>query len=209
MLNTFVVTSALTASLLLTPANGANMNVAGGAAELVLNQKAISSVSMDLNNRYPVESVSKGFKENILIALGYFITDNPNGIVLNPGDVFAFHNDVLPEFKDKKIITQESNFGSNTGYKAIAGLYGNGVCHLASLMNEGARQAGLKVNSPTSHSFAKIPGIDAKFGTSISTRNAGKLQNLYITNDFDFPVQFKFNLDGDNLVFSIVASPII
>lgn len=209
MLNT-LITSALTTSLLFVPVTGSEIlagqaPVAGQEGELVENPGILAVETLDLSNRYPVESISEGFKENILIALGFLNSSNLAGLILQPREVFAFHNKgILLEFKENKIITQESDFTTNTGYKVVAGLGGNGVCHLASLMNKAANKAGLTVTAPTSHSFAKIPGIEAEYGTSISTRNSPERQNLYIKNNFDFAVQFKFFLVGDNLSLTIL-----
>ena len=219
MLNT-LITSALTASLLFTPATGSENLVgqalvagpAESAGELVANPRILALETLDLANRYPVESVSKGFKENILIALGYLafqddVLEDGFALTLNPGEVFAFHNKgILPEFKEDKIVTQESDFTTNTGYKVVAGLGGNGVCHLASLMNKVASEAGLEVIAPTNHNFAEIPGIDRKYGTSISTRNGPERQNLYIRNVYDFPVRLRFVQNGQLLALMVLRA---
>ena len=179
------------------------------SADLASQNQVLASAEMDLSTRYPVESVNEGFKENILTAVYYFILDSSSeGIItLNPGEVFSFHNQILPEFKGGKIITQKSGFLTKDGYKYVAGLAGNGVCHLASLMNMVASQAGLGVIAPTSHSFAKIPGVEPQYGTSIKYYPNGgsntQRQNLYIRNNFDFPVYFSFKLEENSLLFLI------
>jgi len=202
MINT-ILTTALSASLIFTPIPSGDLNVAGQAGQLVeAGHQVLSSEIMDLNNRYSVASISNGFKENILIALKYLGLE----IRLKPNEVFAFHDKgILPEFKESKIITQESDFTTNYGYKVVAGLGGNGVCHLASFMNWVASEAGLEVVAPTNHNFATIPGIDKKYGTSISTRNSPERQNLYIRNNFDFPVEIRFFLLGNNLILTVSA----
>ena len=202
MINT-ILTTALSASLIFTPIPSGDLNVAGQAGQLVeAGHQVLSSEIMDLNNRYSVASISNGFKENILIALKYLGLE----IRLKPNEVFAFHDKgILPEFKESEIITQESDFTTNYGYKVVAGLGGNGVCHLASFMNWVASEAGLEVVAPTNHNFATIPGIDKKYGTSISTRNSPERQNLYIRNNFDFPVEFRFFLLGNNLILTVSA----
>ena len=194
MLNT-LITSVLSASLILTPVNGIVSPVADQTAQMVQQKVLLASESMDLGNRYPVESISEGFKENILIALGYLASKGVAfrgyeageefSLVLQPGEVFAFHKKgILPEFKESKIISQESDFTTNYGYKVVAGLGGNGVCHLASLIYKTALHAGLEVVAPTNHNFASIPGIEKEYGVSISTRNGPERQNLYIKNNF-------------------------
>jgi len=204
-----IIASALATSLLLVPVTGLETLTAQSLVAQVSESqppKVLAQESLDLGNRYPVEDISKGFKENILIALNYLNSTGAEGIVLQPGEVFAFHNKgILSELKENKIITQDSDFTTNTGYKVVAGLGGNGVCHLASLMNKAASKAGLAVTAPTSHSFARIPGIEPEYGTSISTRNSPDRQNLYIKNTFDFPVRLEFSLDGDLLTLKVLA----
>ncbi len=201
------VSAALSASLILTPVSIGDVSVTRQTASLILGQYSVlSSEKLDLSKRYPVAIVSEGFKENILIALGYLAFQD-NVLELRPGEVFAFHKKgILAEFKESVIISQESDFTTNTGYKVVAGLGGNGVCHLASLVNKAASKAGLEVTAPVNHNFAVIEGIEREYGTSISTRNSPDRQNLYIKNNFDYPVRFKFVLNGDILVLSVIAS---
>jgi len=78
-----------------------------------------------------------------LKALEYLGTET---FSLNPGEVFAFHANVLPEFENP-VITMNSKFYIEEGYKAIGGLGGNGVCHLASLINWVGSEAGLEVTA--------------------------------------------------------------
>jgi len=198
-----IVSAVLTASLLLSQAEATP--IAGSAGELIGPERVLASGTIDLSNRYPVESVNDGFKENILIAVDYL--QALMNLSLQPGEVFAFHKNILPEFRKYKIITQESGFVAKDGYKYVAGLAGNGVCHLASLMNMVASDAGLEVTAPVNHDFAQIPGIDKQYGTSIKyIPNGGSVserQNLYIKNNFVFPVVFKFVIKGNNLTFAI------
>jgi len=70
-------------------------------------------------------------------------------VVLKPGEVFAFHEDVLPQFNHKVIKTTHTHFNSQEGFKSDGYLIGDGVCHLASLINWAAKDAGLKVTAPT------------------------------------------------------------
>ena len=213
MLNTLIA-SVLSTSLLLTPATGVISPVAGLSAQIMENETILSSESMDLTSRYPVESIGTGFAENILIALSYFASEDEEGkeilpdsfsLVLRPEDVFAFHKKgVLSEFKDSKIVSQESDFTTNYGYKVVAGLGGNGVCHLASLINKAALKAGLEVVAPVNHNFASIPGIEKEYGVSISTRNAPDRQNLYIKNSFEYPVEMRFVVTDNVLTVEIL-----
>ncbi len=178
-------------------------------ASLIRGQYPIlSSEKLDLSRRYPVVSVSEGFKENILIALGYLASQD-DVLELKPGEVFAFHKKgILPEFNESKIVSQESDFTTNTRYKVVAGLGGNGVCHLASLINKAASKAGLEVTAPVNHNFAVIEGIEREYGTSISTRNSPERQNLYVKNNLGFTVRFQFNLEGEVLTLKILAKKV-
>lgn len=174
----------------------------------LLKWETVASQSIDLSYRYPEQGISEGFKENILIAVDYLNKINDGVIILNPNEVFSFHKNILPEYANYKIVTQESGFIVKDGYKTVAGLGGNGVCHLASLMNWAAQEAGLEVRSDVNHDFAAIPGIDPKYGTSIKYIPSGGLnsqrQNLYIKNNKDYQVWFLFELEGENLRFSIL-----
>jgi len=94
-----------------------------------------------------------------------------------------------------------SKFYIEEGYKAIGGLGGNGVCHLASLINWVGSEAGLEVIALASHSFAPVLGVPKKYGTSI--RSQSKNQNLYIRNNFDYPVAFVFSTDDEEVSLKI------
>ncbi len=205
-MSNIILTTVLAASLLLSRPGEATP-VAGQTGQLVQFQPVLASESLDLSNRYPVLSVSEGFGENILLAVDFLRKANGGVLVLQPGEVFAFHKNILPQFQAEKIITQESGFGVKDGYKVIAGLPGNGVCHLASLMNKTAQEAGLSVTAEVNHNFAAIPGIEREYGTSIyfmpGGGNNSAAQNLYIKNNKDFPVEFRFSLEGNNLAFLI------
>lgn len=209
MLGIFIP-AALSASLLLTPVSIGDVPMVGQMAGLIREEDIVLSLEMlDLSKRYPVTSVSNGFRENILIALDYFVFQDIV-LELKPGEVFAFHKKgILPEFNESKIISQESDFTTNTGYKVVAGLGGNGVCHLASLINKAASKAGLEVTAPVNHNFAVIEGIEREYGTSISTRNSPERQNLYVRNNFDYPVKLEFSLENDLLSLKILRGGLV
>lgn len=175
---------------------------------------------MSLLNRYPTEPVNTVFKDNILLTLFYMAKEvsGPGDIdwntvrqsftfelELKPGEVFAYHDDVLPEFQGKVVATTNAHFSASEGFLSSGFLYGDGVCHLASLMNWAARDAGLGVTAPVYHDFAKIPEISREYGTSIITRpydNADQLQNLYIENTHDVPVRMVVVSDGTSVKVS-------
>jgi hypothetical protein len=200
----------LSASLLLSSQPVIISPVAEGAGELAAPQKEVLAEGvLDLSSRNPNKSINEGFKENILVNLDYLYKDRDK-LILQPGEVFAFHKNIHADFKDAKVVTQESEYRASDGYKLVAGLYGNGVCHLATLMNYVASQAGFEVTAMVSHDFAPVPGIDRKYGTSIkfypNIGGTSERQNLYIKNTKDCPVEFKFSQEGDLLKFVIIKN---
>jgi vancomycin resistance protein YoaR len=186
------------------------------------NERLLSERAMSLENRYANKWVNEVFKDNILLTMSYLsgkVSSSKNiswnsvrtpfrsEIVLNPGDVFAFHGDVLPEYRGKNIKTTNANFGAGQGFRSSGLLYGDGVCHLASLINWAAKDAGLKVDSRVNHNFANIPEVPREYGTSIVTTGVPSLnaerQNLYVVNTFDKPVRMLFRYEQNRLSVSI------
>jgi hypothetical protein len=127
--------------------------------------------------------------------------------VLQPGQVFAYHDAVLPEFAGKVVKTTNAHFDASEGFVSDGYLYGDGVCHLASLMNWSARDANLEVVSLVNHDFAHIPEVPREYGVSIYSAGgasvASEKQNLYIRNNLDTAVSFVFAYDGDRLTVSV------
>lgn len=183
----------------------------------------LASREISMENRYSVKSVSEVFRDNILLNLAYMDGKVTSGkdvkwdeikkpftmsFKLNPGQVFAFHDDTLPEYKDKVIRTTNAHFNATEGFKTDGYLFGDGVCHLASLMYWVAKDAGLDSLAPTNHDFMPIPDISKEYGVSIYSnpysRGSNAQQNLYITNNKDKPVVFKFDYEGDKLKVSIL-----
>lgn len=186
------------------------------------NEHLTAEHTMSLDKRYANSFVNEVFKDNILLTLSYLsgkVTDSKNidwnevhkpftyEVVLNPGEVFAFHGDVLPEYRDKIIKTTGANFGAGQGFRSSGYLYGDGVCHLASLINWAATDAGLKVDARVNHDFAVIPEIPREYGTSIvNTGQAsltGQMQNLYVENTFETPVSLVFTYVNDELTVAV------
>ncbi len=181
-------------------------------------KKLLSSDSMSLQNRYANAYINDVFKDNILLNLAYLSgrVENASQVnwddvrkpsryefTLQPGQVFAYHDDVLPEFAGKVEKIGGSHFGAADGYRSSGLLYGDGVCHFATLINWAAQDAGLRVVAPTNHNFAVIPGIDPKYGTSIyyspESPAVSQMQNLYVENTLEVPVTFVFENKGDSL----------
>lgn len=170
---------------------------------LFSHQEVLAEHLLDLTIRDEDSKANQGFADNILLVLHYLKGDveSPKidwywayqpfevSLILQPGEIFAFHDNVLPEFA-YPVITMNSEFITDEGYKSVWGLGGNGVCHLASLMNWVATKAGLEVVAPNGHNFAPVPGVPKEYGTSI--RSQSPTQNLYIRNNLEYPVIFKF-----------------
>lgn len=206
------------------------------AASLILenvNQPILlAQKEMDLTQRQKDRYVNEIFADNILLYLRYLKGDADATVnqqltttsqkvmdlakvrepftfsfTLVPGEVFAFHPDVLPEFQNKPRRTALTTFKSSEGYRFVAGLWANGVCHIASLINWAAQEAGLKVTAKVNHDFAPIPGVPREFGTAIyymeGAANANQQQNLYLENTYDFPVTLTFTVTDTKVILTI------
>src|SRR3989338_1540439 len=117
---------------------------------------------------------------------------------------------VSDEYKDKVVKTTKAHFNSQEGFKTDGYLFGDGVCHLASLLYWVAKDAGLDAKAPTNHDFMAIPEIDKQYGVSIysnpQSKGSNSQQNLYITNNKGKPVTFKFDYGQDKLKVSITET---
>ncbi len=189
------------------------------ASDFVLGAQSVRAErTFSLQNRYPVQSVSDIFRDNILLTLSYMDGDVSNkdqinwsnvtekqtySFTLKPGEVFAFHDSVLPEYEGKVVKTMNAHFNYSDGFKTDGLLYGDGVCHLASFLYWVALDAGLTTKAPTNHDFMAIPEVPKEYGVSIyfSPDSAGRSepQNLYIENTLDKEITFTFTYDGTNL----------
>lgn len=199
-------------------------NIFGFTQPAVVKPHVLGEKNYSLEDRYPNKWVSDIFKDNILLTLaylrGYGKTSDVNWATvekpfhytmdLKPGQVFAFHDDVLPQYQGKVTKTTGAHFNSTEGFKSDGWLVGDGVCHLASFINMVARAAGLNVVSPTRHDFAAIPEVPRDYGVSIynypGQSSSNELQNLYITNNRNKEVAFVFDFDGKNLKVSVEES---
>lgn len=157
--------------------------------------------SFSLADRYPDRGVNDVFRYNIVHTLDRMDAKSYS-FMLQPGQVFAFHEDALPEFQGKIAATMRAHFNYTDGFKSDGWLMGDGVCHLASLLYWAARDAGLSALAPTNHDFATIPEVPKEYGVSIFAYDPK--QNLYITNTFDKPVQFAFAVTGTNLTVKVI-----
>jgi hypothetical protein len=186
-------------------------------------QYTLTQNNFSLEERYSNTFVNDVFKDNILLTLKYLNGDVKKSgdikwndiekpfsfeFALKPGEVFAFHDDVLPEYQGSVVKETNAHFNLSDGFKSDGYLVGDGVCHLASLMNLAAQKAGLEVKAPTNHAFANIPQVPKEYGTSIyyypGQRSNNAMQNLYIKNNKSNEIAFKFEYDGRDLKISIL-----
>ena len=183
----------------------------------------LSSHEISLEKRYEVKSVSDVFKDNILLNLAYMrgIISSGKSVTwdevrkpfhyefrLDSNKTFAFHDDVLSEYKNEVSKTTNAHFNSQEGFKTDGYLFGDGVCHLASLIYWAAKDAYLDAKAPTSHDFMVIPEIERQYGVSIYnnpySKGSNAQQNLYITNNKGRPITFGFDYNNDKLRTTIV-----
>lgn len=188
--------------------------------------RLLSSQSIMLNERVRGGGfMSDVMADNILLTLSY-LNDEPINrfqvdwaqvrrdrvveFTLNPGQSFAFHEDILPEYDSKVVKTTNSHFNLSEGFKHDGYLPGDGVCHFASLMYWVAKEANLTALAPRNHNFMEIPGIAREHGVAIyfmpGSKTANSNQNLYITNSFDSPVTFWFTVSGNELQAQVIQS---
>lgn len=180
--------------------------------------KTLASHEISLEKRSDVASVNKVFKDNILLNIAYLRGDTINPKTVNwnrvqqpftyqfslePGQTFAYHNDVKQNYTNV-VKTTNAHFNAQEGFRSSGYLYGDGICHLASLIFWTAKDAGLQAEAPINHDFAKINQISREYGVSIYSmpgqKAANSNQNLYVTNSTQNTVNFVFTFDGHNLL---------
>ncbi|MEX2013053.1 MAG: VanW family protein [Candidatus Levyibacteriota bacterium] len=186
-------------------------------------QLAVKEFSLE--KRYADSFVNGVFRDNILLVLKYSSDEKIDArnidwkkvnepfvhkLILKPGETFAYHEDVLPKYDRKVTKTTNALFNYAQGFKSSGRMFGDGVCHLASLLYWVAKDAGLDAVAPVRHDFANIPEVPREFGVSIYNnpeKNAGdQAQNLYITNNKGKDVTFVFDYDGKNLKITAEAA---
>jgi len=188
-----------------------------GAPQWDNNEKLLSTRTMSLETRHPAPLANNVYKDNILLNLAYL-----DGRVkaksdinweylrrpyvfefrLNPGETFSYHEVVLPEYNGLNTKNTNAHFNGLEGFKSDGYLMGNGVCHLASLIHWSATDAGLLSVAPTNHNFANIPEVPREYGVSIYSTSP--TQNLYITNNLDSQVIFRFQYIDNELTTSVL-----
>ena len=185
----------------------------------------LSSHEISLEYRYPDKAISDIFKDNILLNLAYMdgrVTKKEDinweeirkpfkyEFRLEFGQTFTYHDDTLPEYLGRVVKTTNAHFNASEGFKSSGYLYGDGVCHLASLIYWVAKDAGLDVYVPTNHNFMNIPEIPKEYGVSIFSnpyiKGNDAMQNLYITNNRTTPIIFKLDHFEDKLKVSVIEA---
>lgn len=183
----------------------------------------LATHSFSLENRYGNGFVNDVFRDNILLTLAYMggsvkakgdiswdkvVSPTRYEFILLPGQEFAFHDQILPEYKGNVVKTTNAHFNYQDGFKSDSYLTGDGVCHLASFIYWAAKDAGLTAVAPSNHNFANIPEVPKEYGVAIydlpGAFETSALQNLYITNNLDKPVKFEFNYDGKSLTIDVL-----
>ncbi|MEK7572115.1 MAG: VanW family protein [Patescibacteria group bacterium] len=178
---------------------------------------------MSLENRHRVSSVNAVFRDNMLLTLWYMSgkVEKPSAIdwdairksatftvTLKPGETFAFHDDILPKYAGTLVQTTNAHFNQQEGFLTDGLYYGDGVCHLASLITWAATDAGLAVYAPVRHDFAPVPAMPREYGTSIyvnpGVSSGDQMQNTYVTNNQDATVKLVFVSTGKNLTLEVV-----
>ena len=113
----------------------------------------------------------------------------------------------MPQYFGRQIKTTNAHFNGIEGFRSSGYLYGDGVCHLASLMYWAAKDAGLETYAPTNHNFMVIPEIPREYGVSILSnpyiKGNDAMQNLYITNNKEKAVLFIFDYYNHKLKLSV------
>lgn len=187
--------------------------------------KTLAVREFSLEERYADSFVNTVFKDNILLTIKYLTGEKIDSkninfeeirkpfeykLVLKPGETFAFHDDVLPEYDGKVARTTNAHFNAQEGFRFSGLLFGDGVCHFASLLYWAAKDAGLEAVAQVRHNFANIPEIPGEYGVSIfafpGEQYSDQMQNLYITNNKDHEIAFEFIYDGENLKISAVET---
>lgn len=186
------------------------------------HEHTLAQREMSLLNRQPDKWVNQVFADNILLNLAY-LRGTHNGrqvdwdevkkpfeyeFKLDPNQVFAYHDDALPQYEGKISKTTNAHFNAAEGFRSSGYLFGDGICHLASLIYWAALDAGLEAEAPTNHNFRNIPDVPKEYGVSIYSnpfaKGSNTLQNLYITNNKSKPITFKFEYRDNKIKVAVV-----
>lgn len=218
----YIMSGIISLFLMFTPVDASISPAIKQAAINEPQYRVLGEENYSLKNRYGNTFVNDVFADNILLTLAYMNGTVKEGttvpwekvrapfeyhLVLQPGQVFAFHDKLLPEYQDKSVITTNSKFNSSQGFRTDGWLVGDGVCHLASFINVVAKEANLDVKTLVRHDFAKIEDVAREDGVSIkydpNSMASSTRQNLYITNNREKPVTFVFRHENNALEIEV------
>lgn len=189
-----------------------------------IGESVVAEREMNLDNRQSNVWINNVFKDNILLNLAYLRQIHSGRYVnweevkkpfeyefkLDPNQTFAYHDDVLPKYEVRIVKTSNAHFNALEGFRSSGYLYGDGVCHLASLIYWVALDAGLDAEAPTNHDFRTIPDIPKEYGVSIYSnpysKGSNTRQNLYITNNKGKPITFKFEYKDNKVKVSVLRN---
>src|SRR5687767_48788 len=103
--------------------------------------RLLSSRSISLENRQADRWINSVFKDNILLTMSYLRGEVKNRseinwekvrepfkyeMVLEPNEIFAYHDDFLPAYKGKVTKTTNAHFNYDDGFKSDGYLMGDG-----------------------------------------------------------------------------------
>lgn len=212
------------------------VTLAYSAAPVTLSvQEVRAHETLDLTQRHGNKAINAGYGDNIRLYLHYLKRDVPGmltnrtnsgggsvidwakvrapfgfSLAIAPGEVLAFHPGVLPEFSTRSLHVVQTSLDQTDGYRFIDGLWGNGICHLASFLNMAAARAGLKVTAKVNHNFAPIYGVPKNYGTAIYYETGQEVsnanQNLYLENQGLNPLTITVSVDDKNVEMLVTAT---
>lgn len=119
-----------------------------------------------------------------------------NGATISAGGTFSFNKRVGSWTRGRGFVRAPVSFGG-----VLVPSWGGGVCQVSTTLYAAALLAGLKVLERHHHAVAPsyVPkGMDAAVAYGVA--------DLRLKNPFQFPVQVKFEVRGNQLVCQIVGS---
>ncbi|MGE8554806.1 MAG: VanW family protein [Chryseobacterium jejuense] len=128
------------------------------------------------------------------------VGDKIHNLILHPGEVFSFWK-MIGKPSAKNNFKEGRNLINNT----ISSDFGGGICQFSSILYYLALQSGLKVLERYPHSM-DIYKEEERFtplGSDCTVVYGYK--DLQIQNSFPFPVQFKCEIQDDELCLSLIS----
>lgn len=169
----------------------------GAQAQSLPERQLLTTRMMSLGNRHLSSEINAIWAKNILLAVSRIspldagrLKEDPTflgSIQMVPDAEFSFVKEAGPTLTEKD------------GFLSDGILPGNGVCHLASLINwalEDASISGIEINNVVPHS-APIPGIPNN--RAVSILSADPKQDLVIKNKGKVTLELVFRYVGANI----------